>query len=103
MDSVLSCRAGIQHFLSPQPKLDQTGYEVTLHLLGSTTHTRAKVCAAAILRKLHLLEVLEKLRDDVMNLQSVLPPPANNIIAPQAMEVDEPTDDVRTANDGTFS
>lgn len=74
MDAVLSCRTGVQLFLLLQPKLEKTGYEVTLQLLATTSHTRAKVCAAAILRKLHLLEVLEKLRDDVMNLQSLLPP-----------------------------
>uniref|UniRef100_A0A6A7FSB1 Protein virilizer-like n=2 Tax=Hirondellea gigas TaxID=1518452 RepID=A0A6A7FSB1_9CRUS len=75
LDSVLCCSAGVQQFLSVQPRLGLTGYELVLQMLAETTHSRAKVSAAAILRKLHLLEVLEKLRDDVTTLQSLLPPP----------------------------
>lgn len=75
MDSILSCGAGVRQFLGMQANLDLTGYEVLLQLLAATTHTRAKVAVSAILRKLHLLEALEKLRDDVTSLQGLLPPP----------------------------
>ncbi|XP_018014351.1 protein virilizer [Hyalella azteca] len=74
IDSILSTCTGVQMFLSLQPKLDQTGYELLLQLLTDTTNTRAKAALAAVLRKLHLLEVVEKLRDDVTALQSLVPP-----------------------------
>ncbi|KAF2359743.1 Virilizer N-terminal [Trinorchestia longiramus] len=76
MDSVLSSCAGVQLFMSLQPKLDLTGYEVLLQLIAATSNTRAKVALAAVLRKLHLLEVLEKLRDDVTAVHALLPLPS---------------------------
>ena len=70
-DVLLTTQCGIELFFGIQKELSHNGYELLVKLLSASKSARVKFNISSILRKVHLLEVLQKLHTDVGRLSQL--------------------------------